>query len=92
MGTIKGKVKAPNKGVNATIFFSIYLFGLSTYYAPLILLITAFIFGNYERSMFKLSSNLVKRVNPLQPWPSPIKARFSTASCPDNPRKWDTVQ
>ena len=27
--------------------------------------------------MFKLSSNLVKRVNPLQPWPSPIKARFS---------------
>ena len=47
------------------------------YYAPLILLITAFIFGNYERSMFKLSSNLVKRVNPLQPWPSPIKARFS---------------
>ena len=59
------------------VFFSIYLFGLTTYYAPLILLITAFIFGNYERSMFKLSSNLVKRVNPLQPWPSPIKARFS---------------
>ena len=56
---------------------NIYLFGLTTYYAPLILLITAFIFGNYERSMFKLSSNLVKRVNPLQPWPSPIKARFS---------------
>ena len=21
-----------------------------------------------------------------------IKARFSTASCPDNPKKWDTVQ
>ncbi len=35
------------------------------------------LFGNYERSIFKLSSNLVKRVNPLQPWPSPIKARFS---------------
>jgi len=59
------------------VFFSFYLFGLNLYYAPLILLITAFIFGNYERSMFKLSSNLVKRVNPLQPWPSPIKARFS---------------
>jgi len=59
------------------VFFSIYLFGLNMYYTPLIFLVTAFIFGNYERSMFKLSSNLVKRVNPLQPWPSPIKARFS---------------
>ncbi len=59
------------------VFFSIYLFGLNIYYTPIIFLVTAFIFGNYERSMFKLSSNLVKRVNPLQPWPSPIKARFS---------------
>ena len=59
------------------VFFSIYFFGFNLYFAPLLLLITAFIFGNYERSMFKLSSNLVKRVNPLQPWPSPIKARFS---------------
>tara|TARA_B100000925_G_scaffold208355_1_gene158613 strand:- start:636 stop:1415 length:780 start_codon:yes stop_codon:yes gene_type:complete len=59
------------------VFFSSYLFGLTIHYTPLILLITAFIFGNYERKMFKLSSNLVKRVNPLQPWPAPIKARFS---------------
>ncbi len=59
------------------VFFIIYIYGLNIYFAPLILLITAFIFGNYERNMFKLSSNLVKRVNPLQPWPSPIKARFS---------------
>ena len=59
------------------VFFTIYLFGLNIYYTPLLLLITAFIFGSYERNMFKLSSNLVKRVNPLQPWPSPIKARFS---------------
>ena len=59
------------------VFFSVYLFGLNMYYAPLILLLTSFVFGNYERSMFKLSSNLVKRVNPLQPWPTPIKARFS---------------
>ena len=59
------------------VFFIIYLFGLNMYYTPLLLLITAFIFGSYERNMFKLSSNLVKRVNPLQPWPSPIKARFS---------------
>ena len=34
-------------------------------------------FGSYERNTFKLSSNFVKRVNPLQPWPTPIKARFS---------------
>tara|TARA_S200000501_G_C20557473_1_gene627294 strand:- start:138 stop:632 length:495 start_codon:yes stop_codon:yes gene_type:complete len=38
------------------------------------------IFGNYERSQFKLSPNLVKRVNPLQPWPTPIKARFSLSN------------
>ena len=43
----------------------------------LYLLAAVLIFGNYERSVFRLSSNLLKRVNPLQPWPSPIKARFS---------------
>ena len=59
------------------VFFIIYIFGFNVYFVPIFLLITAFVFGNYERSMFKLSSNLVKRVNPLQPWPSPIKARFS---------------
>jgi hypothetical protein len=35
------------------------------------------VFGNYERFQFNLSPNLVQRVNPLQPWPMPIKARFS---------------
>ncbi len=59
------------------ILFSVYYLSLDFYYVPIIFLIVAFIFGNYERSIFKLSSNLVKRVNPLQPWPSPIKARFS---------------
>ena len=59
------------------ILFSVYYLSLDFYYVPIISLIVAFIFGNYERSIFKLSSNLVKRVNPLQPWPSPIKARFS---------------
>jgi hypothetical protein len=59
------------------VFFIIYIFGFNVYFVPIFLLIIAFVFGNYERSMFKLSSNLVKRVNPLQPWPSPIKARFS---------------
>jgi hypothetical protein len=38
------------------------------------------LFGNYERTQFKLSPNLVKRVNPLQPWPTPIKARFSLSN------------
>ena len=30
-----------------------------------------------ERSVFKLSSNLIRRVNPLQPWPGPMKAKLS---------------
>jgi hypothetical protein len=59
------------------IFFLTYLLGGSLYLIPLLFIIVSFFFGNYERSVFKLSSNLVKRVNPLQPWPSPIKARFS---------------
>jgi hypothetical protein len=54
-----------------------YLLGGSLYLIPLLFIIVSLFFGNYERSVFKLSSNLVKRVNPLQPWPSPIKARFS---------------
>ena len=44
---------------------------------PVFFILVSILFGNYERSIFKLSSNLVKRVNPLQPWPTPIKARFS---------------
>jgi len=59
------------------IFFLAYLIPSSFYIVPLFFVITSMLFGNYERSIFKLSSNLVKRVNPLQPWPSPIKARFS---------------
>jgi hypothetical protein len=53
------------------------LFNLDTLYSLLILLLITFVFGNYERSQFNLSPNFVKRVNPLQPWPTPIKARFS---------------
>ena len=37
-------------------------------------------FGNYERKTFRLSRALIKRVNPLQPWPTPIKARLSYSS------------
>ena len=59
------------------IVLSIYLFGLPIYVGLLYLIGSTLIFGNYERSVFRLSSNLLKRVNPLQPWPSPIKARFS---------------
>ena len=59
------------------VVLSIYLFGIPIYIGLLYLTIATIIFGNYERSIFRLSSNLLKRVNPLQPWPSPIKARFS---------------
>tara|TARA_B100001778_G_scaffold197873_1_gene163261 strand:+ start:144 stop:1187 length:1044 start_codon:yes stop_codon:yes gene_type:complete len=59
------------------IFFIAYLIPVSFYMVPLFFIFVSMLFGNYERSIFKLSSNLVKRVNPLQPWPSPIKARFS---------------
>ena len=59
------------------IFFIAYLIPGSFYMVPVFFILVSMLFGNYERSIFKLSSNLVKRVNPLQPWPSPIKARFS---------------
>tara|TARA_B100000900_G_scaffold186004_1_gene157721 strand:- start:1224 stop:2786 length:1563 start_codon:yes stop_codon:yes gene_type:complete len=55
----------------------VLLFNLDTLYSLLILLLITFVFGNYERSQFNLAPNFVKRVNPLQPWPTPIKARFS---------------
>ena len=35
--------------------------------------------GSPERNTFRLSSSLVKRISPEQPWPLPIKARFSFA-------------
>ena len=44
---------------------------------PLLILASVFVFGDYERKVFKLSPNYVQRVNPLQPWPSPIKAKLS---------------
>jgi hypothetical protein len=59
------------------IFFIAYLIPVNFYIVPVFFIFVSMLFGNYERSIFKLSSNLVKRVNPLQPWPSPIKARFS---------------
>jgi len=59
------------------IFFITYLISGNFYLVPAFFILVSILFGNYERSIFKLSSNLVKRVNPLQPWPTPIKARFS---------------
>ena len=53
------------------------LFNLNILNVIFILLFVTFVFGNYERFQFNLSPNLVQRVNPLQPWPTPIKARFS---------------
>tara|TARA_B100001250_G_scaffold411022_1_gene438687 strand:- start:1557 stop:2852 length:1296 start_codon:yes stop_codon:yes gene_type:complete len=55
----------------------VLLFNLNILNVIFILLFVAFVFGNYERFHFNLSPNLVQRVNPLQPWPTPIKARFS---------------
>ena len=59
------------------VVLSIYLFDLPKHIGILYLLAAVLIFGNYERFQFNLSPNLVQRVNPLQPWPTPIKARFS---------------
>ncbi len=59
------------------LFFFMHIFNLDLYFYPLFLLTAVFIFGDYERKLFKLSTKLVKRVNPLQPWPSPIKAKGS---------------
>ena len=58
----------------------VLLLNLNPLYFILILLLITILFGNYERTQFKLSPNLVKRVNPLQPWPTPIKARFSLSN------------
>ena len=60
----------------ALIFFMNY-FTISLIYYPFIIFIAIFFFGNYERITFRLSRTLIKRVNPLQPWPTPIKARLS---------------
>ena len=60
----------------AAFFFISYFSVPLTFYPPVIFL-TIFLFGNYERKTFRLSRALIKRVNPLQPWPTPIKARLS---------------
>ena len=62
------------------IFFITYMLGGNILLAPVLFITISLFFGNYERSIFKLSSNLLKRVNPLQPWPTPIKARFSISN------------
>lgn len=63
----------------AAFFFISYFSVPLTFYPPVIFL-TIFLFGNYERKTFRLSRALIKRVNPLQPWPTPIKARLSYSS------------
>jgi len=55
----------------------VLLYNLNPLNVIFIHVLVTFVFGNYERSQFNLSPNLVQRVNPLQPWPTPIKARFS---------------
>ena len=59
------------------VLFYIYIFGIDYVFYFIILLVVALIFGDYERSVFKLSPNLIQRVNPLQPWPGPMKAKMS---------------
>ena len=59
------------------LFFFMHVFILDLYFYPLFLILVVFLFGDYERKIFKLSTKLVQRVNPLQPWPSPIKAKGS---------------
>ena len=59
------------------LFFFMHFLNLEIYLYPIFLTSAVFIFGDYERKIFKLSTKLVQRVNPLQPWPSPIKAKGS---------------
>ncbi len=59
------------------VLFYIYILGIDYIFYFLILLVVALFFGDYERSVFKLSSNTIRRVNPLQPWPGPMKAKLS---------------
>ncbi|MDB4249688.1 hypothetical protein N9851_01115 [Acidimicrobiia bacterium] len=59
------------------LFFFMSYFNVQLIYYPLIVFLIVFLFGNYERKTFRLSRELIKRVNPLQPWPTPIKARLS---------------
>ncbi len=59
------------------ILFYLYIFNLPKILYIFTLLIFGILFGDYERSVFKLSPNITRRVNPLQPWPTPIKAKLS---------------
>ena len=62
---------------HVAIFFFGNYFSIPISAYLLFISISIFIFGNYERQTFRLSRSLIKRVNPLQPWPTPIKARLS---------------
>ena len=61
-----------------TFFFVfIYFLNIDKYiFIPGIFLFVLF-FGSSERNLFRLTSSIVKRISPKQPWPLPIKARFS---------------
>jgi hypothetical protein len=61
-----------------TFFFVYaYFFNVENYiFIPSVILFVL-VFGSTERNTFRLSSSLVRRINPDQPWPLPIKARFS---------------
>ena len=59
------------------LFFFMHVFILDIYFYPIFLIFVVIIFGDYERKIFKLSTKLVQRVNPLQPWPSPMQAKVS---------------
>ena len=58
-------------------FMFVYFFKLPLFTLVLSFLLFFLIIGSPERNTFRLSSSLVKRISPEQPWPLPIKARFS---------------
>ena len=61
-----------------TFFFVfIYFLNIDDYFFILYFSLFIVIMGSAERNSFRLSSSLVKRISPEQPWPLPIKARFS---------------
>ena len=61
-----------------TFFFvSLYFFDIQIGYYILFVTFFLLIVGSPERNSFRLAPSLIKRVNPEQPWPLPIKARFS---------------
>ena len=61
-----------------TFFFVFtYFFNVVNYiFVPSVILFVLIV-GSSERNTFRLTSSMIRRISPEQPWPLPIKARFS---------------